>query len=75
MFVTFLGGGSVAQDLLAQDIDGVFFTGSNATGKKIAEAVAGRMIRTQLELGGKDPVYVAEDVDIKKVAEAVAGAI
>jgi acyl-CoA reductase-like NAD-dependent aldehyde dehydrogenase len=43
-----------------------------ATGKKIARAVAGRMIKVQLELGGKDPVYVCEDVEVTKAAAAIA---
>ena len=75
-FSVLVGGGEVGQALLQQKIDGVFFTGSYATGKKIAESVAGRMIRVQMELGGKDPVYVADDVvsgaGVKAVAEATA---
>ncbi len=66
------GAGDVGAELLAQPIDGVFFTGSYATGKRIAEAVAGRMIPVQLELGGKDPVYVTDDVDVQAAAEGLA---
>lgn len=72
VFVPLVGTGEVGSALLRQDIDGVFFTGSVATGKKIARAVAGRMIKLQLELGGKDPVYVCEDVDVAATAAAVA---
>jgi acyl-CoA reductase-like NAD-dependent aldehyde dehydrogenase len=76
VFSVLVGGGEIGQALLQQKIDGVFFTGSYATGKKIAELVAGRMIRVQMELGGKDPVYVADDVisgaGVKAVAEATA---
>ena len=62
--------GRVGAELLKQPIDGVFFTGSYATGAKIAEAAARKLIKVQLELGGKDPVYVADDVaDVKAVAE------
>ncbi|HVN50115.1 MAG TPA: aldehyde dehydrogenase family protein, partial [Acidimicrobiales bacterium] len=43
-----------------------------ATGKRIAEAVAGRMIPVQLELGGKDPVYVCDDVDVAWSAGSLA---
>ncbi len=71
-FMVFTGPGSVGAELLRQPVDGVFFTGSYATGKKIGEAVAGRMIRVQLELGGKDPVYVRDDVDVGAAAEATA---
>jgi acyl-CoA reductase-like NAD-dependent aldehyde dehydrogenase len=54
-----------------QPVDGIFFTGSYATGKRIAEAVRGRMVKLQLELGGKDPVYVCEDVDVAKAAAGI----
>jgi acyl-CoA reductase-like NAD-dependent aldehyde dehydrogenase len=53
-------------------VDGVFFTGSVATGKKIAEAVRGPLVKLQLELGGKDPIYVCEDVDLAKAAAGIA---
>ena len=50
----------------------MFFTGSAATGARIAAAVGPRMIRLQLELGGKDPTYVADDADPKAAAESLA---
>jgi acyl-CoA reductase-like NAD-dependent aldehyde dehydrogenase len=71
-FVPVIGGGPAGQALLGQDIDGVFFTGSHATGRKIAEAVASRLVKVQLELGGKDPTYVADDVDVRAAAEGLA---
>ena len=52
--------------------DGVFFTGSASTGRKIASAVAARLIRLQLELGGKDPAYVSDDADVAAAAAGVA---
>ena len=67
-----VGGGEVGGAALAQRIDGVFFTGSHATGVKIAQAVAHRMVKLQLELGGKDPMYVRPDVDVKAAAESLA---
>jgi len=67
-----VGTGEVGTALLAQNIDGVFFTGSVATGRKIAQAVGGRFIKLQLELGGKDPTYVADDADPKAAAESLA---
>jgi len=72
VFQTLIGGRELGAALVAADVDGVFFTGSYATGRKIAEVVAPRMIRLQLELGGKDPAYVADDVDVAAVAAAVA---
>jgi acyl-CoA reductase-like NAD-dependent aldehyde dehydrogenase len=59
VMVCLVGTGEVGSALLAQPVDGVFFTGSVATGRRIAQAVSGRFIKLQLELGGKDPTYVA----------------
>ncbi|MEI9938452.1 MAG: aldehyde dehydrogenase family protein [Pseudomonadota bacterium] len=72
VFQVLVGGGAVGEALLAQPLDGLFFTGSYGTGKKIAEATAGRMMKVQLELGGKDPAYVADDVDASAAAESLA---
>ncbi len=72
IFAAVRGAGEAGAALLAQPIDGVFFTGSYATGKRIAEAVAGRMIPVQLELGGKDPAYVRADADPAKAAGGLA---
>jgi acyl-CoA reductase-like NAD-dependent aldehyde dehydrogenase len=72
VFITVVGAGDVGAALLAQDVDGVFFTGSVATGARIAAAMGSRMVRLQLELGGKDPTYVADDVDPKAAAESLA---
>jgi acyl-CoA reductase-like NAD-dependent aldehyde dehydrogenase len=67
-----VGAGEVGAALLAQRIDGVFFTGSHATGLRIAQAVAAKLLRLQLELGGKDPTYVRADADPKAAAESLA---
>jgi acyl-CoA reductase-like NAD-dependent aldehyde dehydrogenase len=72
VFAPVVGGGPVGAALLEQRIDGVFFTGSYGTGRRIAETVAGRLIRVQLELGGKDPAYVCDDVDVAAAAAATA---
>jgi acyl-CoA reductase-like NAD-dependent aldehyde dehydrogenase len=71
-FVTVVGGGEVGAAVVDQPVDGVFFTGSYATGRRIAERVAPRMIRLQLELGGKDPTYVTDDVDVVAAAQSLA---
>lgn len=66
-----LGKGAVGEMLLALPLNGYFFTGSYLTGKYIAEKVAHKLVPCQLELGGKDPLYVMDDVeDIDKVAAA-----
>ncbi len=72
VFVATLGGGATGYALLRQPVDGIFFTGSYATGAKIAAAAGRRMTKLQLELGGKDPAYVCEDVDVKAVAASLA---
>jgi acyl-CoA reductase-like NAD-dependent aldehyde dehydrogenase len=72
VFVPVIGDGATGAALLRQPVDGVFFTGSLATGEKIAAAAGKRMIKVQLELGGKDPIYVCEDVDVASAAAAVA---
>jgi acyl-CoA reductase-like NAD-dependent aldehyde dehydrogenase len=72
VFTAVIGDGKVGGALVAQPVDGVFFTGSVATGKRIAAAIAGRMVKLQLELGGKDPIYVCEDVDIARAAAGIA---
>lgn len=72
VFQVIVGAGDAGGALLAQPIDGVFFTGSHATGAKIAQAVGPRMIRLQLELGGKDPTYVCDDVDVAATAASLA---
>jgi acyl-CoA reductase-like NAD-dependent aldehyde dehydrogenase len=72
VFTPLVGGRETGAALLKQPVDGVFFTGSYATGRRIAEAVRWRMVKLQLELGGKDPVYVCDDVDIAKAAAGIA---
>jgi acyl-CoA reductase-like NAD-dependent aldehyde dehydrogenase len=72
VFQTLIGGGAAGAELVEQPVDGVFFTGSLATGRRIAAAVAPRMIPLGLELGGKDPAYVADNVDVAAAAAAVA---
>src|SRR5262249_15252683 len=52
-------------------IDHVSFTGSVATGRKVYAAAAKRLESIGLELGGKDPAYVAEDADVAFAAENV----
>ena len=72
VFIAVVGGGEVGQALLEQKIDGLFFTGSYATGARIAQALGPRMVKLQLELGGKDPTYVCENADPKAAAESLA---
>jgi len=72
VFATLVGAGPVGAALLEQKIDGLFFTGSHATGTRIAQAVGSRFMKLQLELGGKDPTYVCDDADPKIAAQSLA---
>ena len=75
LFPTLVGGGDIGAALLEQDIGGVYFTGSYATGVKVAQAASKKLMRVQLELGGKDPAYVCDDVDPKSAAQNVASGV
>lgn len=67
------GAADVGEILLDILFDGYFFTGSYKTGKYIYARVAPKMVVCQCELGGKDPLYVADDIaDIKAVAAGTA---
>ncbi|HET9762328.1 MAG TPA: aldehyde dehydrogenase family protein [Casimicrobiaceae bacterium] len=72
VFIAVIGAGKTGAALLRQPIDGVFFTGSYATGARIGGVAGRKMIKVQLELGGKDPVYVCDDVDVPKAAASLA---
>jgi len=71
VFQVVIGRGAAGQALLELPLNGYFFTGSYRTGKYIAEQTAPRLVPVQLELGGKDPLYVMDDVED---IDAVAGA-
>jgi len=72
-FQVAVGDRRVGEFLLELDFDGYFFTGSYKTGKYIYEKVALKMVPCQCEMGGKDPLYVTDDVsDVKSVAIATA---
>ncbi len=72
VFIPVIGGGKTGAALLDQPVDGVFFTGSYATGASIGAKAGRKMIKVQLELGGKDPVYVCDDVDVGTAAAGIA---
>ncbi len=65
-----VGEGPAGASLLASDIDKLIFTGSVATGKRVAQAAAARLLPVVLELGGKDPMLVLEDVDVDVASSA-----
>ena len=57
---------------LIEQSDFVQFTGSTATGRKVAVACAQRLIPYGLELGGKDPAIVLADADLDRAANGIA---
>jgi acyl-CoA reductase-like NAD-dependent aldehyde dehydrogenase len=67
-----VGGGPTGAALVEADVDLICFTGSYPTGRRVARAAAERLVRVQLELGGKDAAYVADDIDVEEAALAVA---
>jgi len=70
-----LGDGETGAALVEAGVDKISFTGSVATGRKVAEACARRLVPCTLELGGKDPMIVCEDADLDSAAGgAIAGA-
>lgn len=72
-FQVAVGAREVGEQLLHMPFNGYYFTGSYKTGQYIYEKVANKMVPCQLELGGKDPLYVADDViDIKNIAAGTA---
>jgi len=65
VFQVVSGDGATGTTLIGSDIDKLIFTGSVATGKRIAQAAAARLLPVVLELGGKDPMIVLDDADVE----------
>jgi succinate-semialdehyde dehydrogenase / glutarate-semialdehyde dehydrogenase len=69
--LTYIEGAGETGAALIDLVDLVCFTGSVATGKKVAEAAARRFIPAFLELGGKDPAIVLESANIELATSAL----
>ena len=77
VFNLVMGRGSVVGQAMLEHrhVDAITFTGSVATGRKVAAACAVAMRKFQLEMGGKNPLVVLDDADLKTAVEcAVNGA-
>jgi alpha-ketoglutaric semialdehyde dehydrogenase len=74
VFNLVVGSGSVVGQTLLEspDVTAISFTGSVATGRKIAQAcvTSNNMKKFQLEMGGKNPLVVLDDADLKVAVEA-----
>jgi acyl-CoA reductase-like NAD-dependent aldehyde dehydrogenase len=70
IFQVVVGDGSTGAALIHSPINKLIFTGSASTGKRIAVAMAERLLPVVLELGGKDPMLVLEDADVDVASSA-----
>ncbi|MFT4264984.1 MAG: succinic semialdehyde dehydrogenase [Nocardioides sp.] len=69
------GEGSVAGPSIIAKADYICFTGSTATGKRVAQGCAERLIGCSLELGGKNPMLVLADADLDRAVEGAVRAV
>lgn len=70
IFQVVIGDGATGAALVHSQINKLVFTGSVATGKRIAAAAAERLLPVVLELGGKDPMLVLDDADVDVASSA-----
>jgi acyl-CoA reductase-like NAD-dependent aldehyde dehydrogenase len=70
VFQVVIGDGATGSALIHSAIDELVFTGSVATGKRIAAVAAERLLPVVLELGGKDPMLVLDDGDVDVASSA-----
>ena len=69
VFQVLLGDGETGAAIVNGGVDKVSFTGSVATGRKVAEACASQLIPCTLELGGNDAMIVCADADLDRAAD------
>jgi succinate-semialdehyde dehydrogenase/glutarate-semialdehyde dehydrogenase len=70
LFRLIIGDAATGEALVGSAVQKLVFTGSAATGRKIAERAAGRLLPLVLELGGKDPMIVLDDADLDVASSA-----
>jgi len=67
VFNMVFGGGAVGEAIVRHPgVDGISFTGSQATGAKVGAGAMARQARVQLEMGGKNPLLVLDDADLDR---------
>ncbi|MFI7588181.1 succinic semialdehyde dehydrogenase [Spongisporangium articulatum] len=71
LFTIVYGQGRIVGTEIINRADHVCFTGSTATGTRVAQQAAARLVSSSLELGGKNPVYVADDANLNRAAEGI----
>src|SRR5205085_10827921 len=64
------GDGTTGAALVEAGVDKIMFTGSVATGKRVAQSAARTLTPVVLELGGKDPMIILDDADVETAASA-----
>jgi coniferyl-aldehyde dehydrogenase len=72
-FAVVTGDLQTAKDFAELPFDHIFFTGSPGVGSQVAQAAAKNLVPVTLELGGKNPVVVARNADLKLAAHRIAG--
>ena len=71
LVIVLAGGGDVGAAMIEGGVDAVVFTGSVATGRKVAHAAADALVPVSLELGGKDAAVVLDDANVERAARGI----
>ncbi|MEN8336442.1 aldehyde dehydrogenase family protein [Acinetobacter baumannii] len=71
VFNMLIGPGRKVGDTIIRspDVNAITFTGSEGTGRQVAEIAASRLVRVQLEMGGKNPLVVLDDADLETAVD------
>lgn len=73
VFSEVYGDGKIGEELVNQNIDLIWFTGSSKTGKQLYEIAGKKFIKAILEMGGSNPAIIFDDVDIDPVVNKLYG--
>lgn len=69
VFSEVYGNGKVGETLIKQNINFIWFTGSQAVGKRLYEIAGKKFIKSIMELGGSNPTIIFEDIEIDKIID------